>query len=148
MHAVLNNSKGAITVELNADASPKTVTNFITLAKSGYYDDVTFHRVIPGFMIQGGDPKGTGSGGDSIYGETFEDEIDNAPELYKIGYKKGVMAMANRGPDTNGSQFFIMESDYRLPPDYTIFDKVTTVRMSSPPSPPCHAAPEISRRNE
>ncbi len=121
----LQTSKGDITLELNADASPKTVTNFITHAKNGYYNNLTFHRVIPGFMIQGGDPKGTGTGGESIYGATFEDEIANAPELYQVGYKKGVVAMANRGANTNGSQFFIMDADYGLPPSYTIFGKVT-----------------------
>ncbi len=118
-------SKGDITLELDADAAPKTATNFIALANSGFYDGLTFHRVIPGFMIQGGDPNGDGTGGASIYGERFEDEIDAASALYKVGYKKGVLAMANAGPDTNGSQFFIMETDYPLPPNYTIFGKVT-----------------------
>lgn len=121
----LKTSKGDITLELDADSSPKTVTNFVTLAKSGYYDHLTFHRVIPGFMIQGGDPNGSGTGGASIYGDTFEDEISNAPALYQTGYKKGVIAMANRGPNTNGSQFFIMDSDYPLQPNYTIFGHVT-----------------------
>ncbi len=122
---ILHTSKGDITLQLNATASPKTVTNFVTLAKSGYYDGLMFHRVIPGFMIQGGDPNGDGTGGKSIYGPTFADEIKHAPALYKIGYKKGVLAMANAGPDTNGSQFFIMESDVALPPHYTIFGKLT-----------------------
>ncbi|MDB4978111.1 MAG: peptidyl-prolyl cis-trans isomerase [Candidatus Peribacteria bacterium] len=122
---VLKTSQGDITLELNADAAPRTVTNFVTLAKAGYYNGLTFHRVIPGFMIQGGDPNGNGSGGESIYGQKFNDEISNAPDLYTTGYKKGVVAMANAGPNTNGSQFFIMESDYGLSPDYTIFGKVT-----------------------
>jgi cyclophilin family peptidyl-prolyl cis-trans isomerase len=122
---VLKTSQGDITLELDADASPKTVTNFVTLAKQGFYNNLTFHRVIPGFMIQGGDPNGNGTGGASIYGSSFPDEITNAPQLYKVGYKKGVVAMANSGPNTNGSQFFIMESDYPLPPNYTIFGKVT-----------------------
>ncbi len=121
---ILQTSKGDITLELNADASPKTVTNFVTLAKTGYYDNLTFHRVIPGFMIQGGDPNGNGTGGKSIYGAKFEDEIDADSALYRTGYKAGVVAMANAGPNTNGSQFFIMESDYPLPPSYTIFGKV------------------------
>lgn len=121
----LKTSKGDITLELDADAAPKTVTNFVTLAKTGYYDGVTFHRVIPGFMIQGGDPNGTGTGGRSIYGEKFEDEIDATSALYKTGYKAGVVAMANHGPDTNGSQFFIMDAEYGLSPDYTIFGRVT-----------------------
>ncbi len=122
---VLKTSKGDITVELNADAAPKTVTNFVTHAKAGYYNNLTFHRVIPGFMIQGGDPSGNGTGGESIFGAEFEDEIDASSALYKTGYKAGVMAMANRGPDTNGSQFFIMDADYPLSPDYTIFGRVT-----------------------
>ena len=122
---VLETSEGDITLELNADASPRTVTNFVTHAKNGYYDHLTFHRVIPGFMIQGGDPKGDGTGGASIYGRSFDDEIANAPGLYRVGYHKGVVAMANAGPNTNGSQFFIMETDYPLPPRYTIFGKVT-----------------------
>ena len=123
---MLTTSKGEITLELNADSSPKTATNFMALASSGFYDNLTFHRVIPGFMIQGGDPNGDGTGGSSIYGETFEDEISMAPALYKTGYKAGVIAMANRGPNTNGSQFFIMDADYPLPPNYTIFGHVTS----------------------
>ena len=104
----------------DADA-PKAVNNFITLAKEGFYDGVIFHRVIDGFMIQGGDPTGTGRGGP---GYTFEDELNPEAESYKEGYKKGVVAMANAGPDTNGSQFFIMVADYPLPHSYTIFGKV------------------------
>ncbi|OGJ59670.1 peptidylprolyl isomerase [Candidatus Peribacteria bacterium RIFCSPHIGHO2_01_FULL_55_13] len=122
---VLKTSEGDITVELDADAAPKTVTNFVVLAQSGYYEGLTFHRIIPGFMIQGGDPNGNGTGGESVYGDTFEDETDGANALMAVGYKAGVMAMANRGPDTNGSQFFIMDTDYALPPNYTIFGKVT-----------------------
>ncbi len=122
--AVIKTSKGDITVELDATMAPKTVTNFMALAASGYYDNVTFHRVIPGFMIQGGDPNGTGAGGRSIFGDTFEDEIDPKNAAYHP-YKKGTLAMANRGPNTNGSQFFIMHADYRLDPNYTIFGKVT-----------------------
>lgn len=126
MHTVeLQTSMGTITIELNADASPKTATNFYVHAKTGYYNNLTFHRVIEGFMIQGGDPRGNGTGGDSIYGPEFDDEISNAPALYKTGYKQGVVAMANSGPNTNGSQFFIMDADYPLPPNYTIFGKVT-----------------------
>jgi cyclophilin family peptidyl-prolyl cis-trans isomerase len=122
---VLHTSQGDITLELNADIAPKTVTNFVTLSKQGYYDNLTFHRVIPSFMIQGGDPSGNGTGGHSIFGDEFDDEIDAASATYKTGYKKGVIAMANRGPNTNGSQFFIMEKDYPLPPNYTIFGHVT-----------------------
>lgn len=122
---VLKTTKGDITLQLDADLAPKTVTNFVTHAASGYYDDLTFHRVIPGFMIQGGDPNGNGTGGRSIYGEMFEDEINTSKPAYKTGYKAGVIAMANRGPNTNGSQFFIMDADYPLPPNYTIFGHVT-----------------------
>ncbi len=122
----LKTSKGDITVELDADVASKTVTNFMALASSGYYNNLTFHRVIPGFMIQGGDPNGNGTGGKSVFGETFEDEIDANSATYKAGYKTGVIAMANRGPDTNGSQFFIMDADYPLQPNYTIFGKVTS----------------------
>ena len=123
--AMLKTSKGDVTIELDADVAPKTVTNFVALAKSGYYNGLTFHRVIPGFMIQGGDPNGNGTGGSSIYGDTFEDEIMASSPLYQVGYKAGVVAMANRGPNTNGSQFFIMDKDYPLPPLYTIFGHVT-----------------------
>ena len=122
---VLKTSKGDITLELDADTAPKTATNFITLAKNGYYDNLTFHRVIPGFMIQGGDPTGNGTGGQSIYGEMFADEIDMSSAVTKNGYKAGVIAMANRGPNTNSSQFFIMDKNYPLPPNYTIFGHVT-----------------------
>ncbi len=122
---ILKTSKGDITLELDADSAPKTVTNFVTLASTGYYNGITFHRVIPGFMIQGGDPSGNGTGGKSIFGETFEDEINPTSKTYKTGYKAGVIAMANRGPNTNGSQFFIMDTDYPLPPNYTIFGHVT-----------------------
>jgi len=120
----LKTSQGTIELELNADMAPKTVTNFIVHANEGYYNNLTFHRVIPGFMIQGGDPTGNGTGGKSIYGETFEDEIDSNNAVYAT-YKAGTVAMANRGPDTNGSQFFIMEADTSLPPSYTIFGRVT-----------------------
>jgi cyclophilin family peptidyl-prolyl cis-trans isomerase len=121
----LKTSKGDITLELDADIAPKTVTNFVVLSKSGYYNGLTFHRVIPTFMIQGGDPTGNGTGGKSIFGAEFEDEIDASSLTYKVGYKAGVIAMANRGPNTNGSQFFIMDQDYPLPPNYTIFGHVT-----------------------
>lgn len=104
----------------DADA-PKTVENFITLAQKGFYDGVIFHRVIDGFMIQGGDPTGTGTGGP---GYQFADELNPQTDSYKAGYQKGVVAMANAGPNTNGSQFFIMVADYPLPNNYTIFGKV------------------------
>ena len=104
----------------DADA-PRAVSNFLTLAQKGFYDKVIFHRVIDGFMIQGGDPDGTGMGGP---GYQFADELDPQTDSYKQGYKKGVVAMANAGPNTNGSQFFIMVADYPLPNQYTIFGKV------------------------
>jgi peptidyl-prolyl cis-trans isomerase-like 1 len=123
---VLKTSKGDITLELDAGIAPKTVTNFLALALKGSYEGLTFHRVIPGFMIQGGDPNGNGTGGKSIFGEKFEDEIDPSSATYTTGYKAGVIAMANAGPNTNGSQFFIMDTDYPLPPSYTIFGHVTS----------------------
>jgi cyclophilin family peptidyl-prolyl cis-trans isomerase len=112
----------------NAD-TPKTVQNFITLAEKGFYDGLTFHRVIKGFMIQGGDPNcnpsiSSGPCGAGGPGYAFEDELNPNTESYKAGYKKGVVAMANAGPNTNGSQFFIMLEDYPLPNNYTIFGKV------------------------
>lgn len=101
---VLKTSQGDITLELDADAAPKTVTNFVLLSRTGYYDGLTFHRVIQDFMIQGGDPNGDGTGGESIFGSAFEDETDGNV----IQLERGVIAMANRGPNTNGSQFFIV----------------------------------------
>lgn len=112
---------GTIVFETYDIDAPKTVSNFITLANRGYYNGVIFHRVIEGFMIQGGDPTGTGTGGP---GYRFEDELNPNTESYKNGYKRGVVAMANAGPNTNGSQFFIMHKDTPLPNAYTIFGKV------------------------
>ena len=112
---------GEIQVHTYDMDAPKTVNNFITLAEKGFYDNLTFHRVIKGFMIQGGDPLGNGTGGP---GYTFEDELNPNTESYKAGYKKGVVAMANAGPNTNGSQFFIMLEDTPLPKNYTIFGRV------------------------
>ena len=123
-NATIQTNKGAIRVELFESDAPKTTENFITLAGKGYYDGVIFHRVIKGFMIQGGDPTGTGRGGESAWGGRFNDEIDAASAVYQRGYKKGIVAMANAGPNTNGSQFFIMHADYPLPPSYTIFGHV------------------------
>ena len=123
--AVIQTNKGTIRFELLEADAPKTTENFITLAEKGYYDGVIFHRVIKGFMIQGGDPTGTGRGGESAWGGRFKDEINPSSEAYKRGYKAGTVAMANAGPNTNGSQFFIMHSDYGLPPSYTIFGRVT-----------------------
>ena len=123
--AAIQTNKGTIRFELLESDAPKTTQNFITLAERGYYDGVIFHRCIKGFMIQGGDPTGTGRGGESAEGGRFNDEIDSSSALYQRGYKKGTVAMANAGPNTNGSQFFIMHVDYPLPPSYTIFGRVT-----------------------
>jgi len=120
----LETSMGNIVMELYPKDAPKTVANFIGLAKKGYYDGITFHRVVSGFVIQGGDPTGTGAGGDSIYGGDFEDELNPNTESYKRGYTEGTVAMANRGPNTNSSQFFIVLEDRSLPKLYTIFGKV------------------------
>ena len=118
---VITTTMGTMTVEFFTSDAPVTVNNFINLAKDGYYNDIIFHRVISGFMIQGGDPSGTGHGDMGKYpGYKFEDELDN-----QRPYEKGILAMANAGPNTNGSQFFIMHVDYPLPYQYTIFGKVT-----------------------
>jgi cyclophilin family peptidyl-prolyl cis-trans isomerase len=105
--------------------APKAVENFRLLAERGFYDNLTFHRIVKGFMIQGGDPSGDGTGGESAWGGTFEDEINPDSQTYKDGYRRGNVAMANAGPNTNGSQFFIMHQDYPLPPAYVIFARVT-----------------------
>ena len=117
----LKTNFGEIQFETYDNDAPKTVANFITLAQKGFYKNVTFHRVIKGFMIQGGDPTGTGTGGP---GYAFADELNPATPSYQQGYKKGVVAMANAGPNTNGSQFFIMLEDNPLPNNYTIFGRV------------------------
>ena len=124
--AVIQTNKGAIRFELLEDEAPKTTENFVSLAQRGYYNGVIFHRVIKGFMIQGGDPTGTGRGGESAWGGRFNDEISPSSAVYQRGYKAGTVAMANAGPNTNGSQFFIMHVDYPLPPNYTIFGRVTS----------------------
>jgi len=123
--AVVQTNQGTIRFELLEQDAPKTTDNFIQLAGRGYYDGVIFHRVIKGFMIQGGDPTGTGRGGEAAAGGKFNDEINKSSDVYKNGYKAGTVAMANAGPNTNGSQFFIMHVDYPLPPSYTIFGRVT-----------------------
>lgn len=119
--ATIVTNKGTIKIELYQNDAPKAVENFITLAKKNYYDGVIFHRVISGFMIQGGDPTGTGRGGPDY---RFEDELNPETDSYKTGYTRGTVAMANSGPNTNGSQFFILHQDYPLPHNYTIFGKV------------------------
>ncbi len=115
--ATLHTNHGDISVEFDAVKSPLTVNNFVFLARDGFYDGVIFHRVIKGFMIQGGDPTGTGMGGP---GYRFRDELEGPGT-----YSRGTVAMANAGPNTNGSQFFIMHSDYGLPHNYSIFGQVT-----------------------
>ena len=103
--AVMHTTRGDISIRLFKDKVERTVTNFVELSKKGYYNGLIFHRIIKDFMIQGGDPTGTGCGGESIYGEKFEDEFD--PDLHNI---KGALSMANAGPNTNGSQFFIVQA--------------------------------------
>ncbi len=112
----IETSAGPMTAELLPKEAPLAVNNFVFLAREGFYDGVIFHRVIRGFMIQGGDPTGTGRGGP---GYRFNDEAVRLP------YRRGTLAMANAGPNTNGSQFFVMHADYGLPPSYTIFGRLT-----------------------
>jgi cyclophilin family peptidyl-prolyl cis-trans isomerase len=116
--ATLVTNHGEIVIELDPARSPLTVNNFVFLAREGYYDGVIFHRVIENFMIQGGDPTGTGTGGP---GYKFRDEIEGPGS-----YGRGTVAMANAGPNTNGSQFFICHTDVGLPHSYTIFGKVSS----------------------
>jgi cyclophilin family peptidyl-prolyl cis-trans isomerase len=124
-HGVIETDKGAIELEFFAADAPKAVENFRLLAEHGYYDGLTFHRIVKGFMIQGGDPTGDGTGGQSAWGVPFADEIKEESALYRGGYRRGLVAMANSGPNTNGSQFFILQADYPLPPRYVIFARVT-----------------------
>ena len=116
--ATLDTNHGEIVIDLDPARSPQTVNNFVFLARDGYYDGVIFHRVIENFMIQGGDPTGTGTGGP---GYKFRDEIEGDGS-----YSRGTVAMANAGPNTNGSQFFICHSDVGLPHAYTIFGQVSS----------------------
>ena len=115
--AAVHTSLGDFVINFNKGQTPKTVENFVTLAKKGFYDKTIFHRVIKGFMIQGGDPIGDGTGGP---GYKFADE------KFDGEYVRGAVAMANSGPNTNGSQFFVMHEDYPLPKNYTIFGKVVS----------------------
>ena len=146
----LQTTEGPIVIALKNDETPKTVDNFVTLSKKGFYDNTIFHRVIKGFMIQGGDPKGDGTGGP---GYKFADEP------FTGEYTRGTVAMANAGPNTNGSQFFIMHADYQLPKNYVIFghvisgmdtvDKianapVTANRFSGEPSSPINPVKIVS----
>jgi peptidylprolyl isomerase len=119
--AVLETNQGTIEVKLLEDVAPKTVENFSTHIENGYYDGLIFHRVIKDFMIQGGDPTGTGTGGESIWGEPFEDEV--TPDV--TFSKAGLLAMANAGPNTNGSQFFITTVECPwLNMNHTIFGEI------------------------
>ena len=117
--ATIETPRGAIVIDLDPSAAPKTVNNFVSLARDGFYDGLTFHRVIPNFMVQGGDPTGTGSGGP---GYTFEDETQGNP----LTHERGVISMANAGPNTNGSQFFITHGPQpHLNGRHTVFGTVT-----------------------
>ncbi len=118
--AIMTTSEGEVIIDLNAKETPITVNNFVYLAREGFYDGTIFHRVIEDFMIQGGDPEGTGAGGP---GYRFEDEP------FEGEYVPGTIAMANAGPNTNGSQFFIMHGDVPLPPNYVIFGNVESGQM-------------------
>lgn len=148
---LLKTNFGDITLKLLPEDAPNTVANFIKLAQSGFYDGTRFHRVIKDFMIQGGDPLSKdpamsarwGTGGP---GYQFADEIDPSSPLYRTGYKRGILAMANAGPNTNGSQFFIMHKDYPLPPSYTIFGEVvsgmdTVDKIANNPTNPSNDRP-------
>jgi cyclophilin family peptidyl-prolyl cis-trans isomerase len=122
MHKItIQTNKGTIVFETYDADSPNTVNNFVTLSNKGFYNGLIFHRVIEGFMIQGGDPTGTGRGGP---GYAFADELNPNTPSYEAGYVPGTVAMANSGPNTNGSQFFIMQGNAPLPHAYTIFGKV------------------------
>ncbi len=126
----IKTNKGNIELLVNAKVSPNTALNFVNLANSNFYNGTKFHRVINGFMIQGGDPKSKeanlvnewGTGGAAFGGGKFADELEGAKTF---GYKRGTLAMANSGPNTNGSQFFIMHKDMSLPPLYSVFGHVT-----------------------
>jgi cyclophilin family peptidyl-prolyl cis-trans isomerase len=124
-HGVIDTDKGPIEIEFFDTDAPKAVENFRLLAEHGYYDGLTFHRIVAGFMIQGGDPAGDGTGGQSAWGDPFADEIQPDSPLYRGGYRRGLIAMANNGANTNGSQFFIMHHDYPLQTNYVIFARVT-----------------------
>ena len=126
-HAVLETTQGIIELELYPDVAPKAVENFMTHIKNGYYDGIAFHRIIKGFMIQGGDPSETGRGGESIWNKPFADEFKG-----KLFDKAGILAMANAGPHTNGSQFFITTAQTPwLNGNHTIFGQATQASMQT-----------------
>jgi cyclophilin family peptidyl-prolyl cis-trans isomerase len=123
--AVIETDVGTIKFELLESEVPRTAENFRLLAERGYYNGTIFHRIISGFMIQGGDPNGDGSGGQTATGAMLPNEINKSSSLYQGGYRRGLVAMANKGrPETGSSQFFIMHQTYPLPPVYTIFGRV------------------------
>lgn len=139
---VFETTQGNFTVTLFPQVAPKACENFVKLAKKGYYDGLIFHRVIKDFMIQGGDPTGTGRGGESIYGRTFEDEFSNDVDFSS----KGILAMANAGPNTNGSQFFITTAATpwlnqrhtifgRVSEGYEVIDKIQNVATGAQDKP-------------
>ncbi len=124
--AVIETDLGTIKFELLESEVPKTAENFRQLAERGYYNGTIFHRVISGFMIQGGDPNGNGTGGRTATGAPLPNEINPTSSLYQGSYRRGLVAMANKGrPETGSSQFFIMHQTYPLAPNYTIFGRVT-----------------------
>jgi len=124
--AVIETNLGTIKFELFEDQVPRTAENFRLLAERGFYNGLIFHRTVKGFMIQGGDPNGNGTGGQTATGALLPNEINRTSPLYQGGYQRGMVAMANKGrPETASSQFFIMHQTYPLPPNYTIFGKVT-----------------------
>jgi len=123
--AVIETDVGTIKFELLESEVPRTAENFRLLAERGYYNGTIFHRVITGFMIQGGDPKGDGSGGQTATGALLPNEINKSSSLYQGGYRRGLVAMANKGrPETGSSQFFIMHQTYPTAANYTIFGRV------------------------
>jgi cyclophilin family peptidyl-prolyl cis-trans isomerase len=122
---LLDTTAGKIKIELLDRDAPVTAENFRKLAESGFYNGLIFHRTIKGFMIQGGDPNGNGTGGRTADGKPLPNEINRSSPLYQGGYARGLVAMANRGtPETATSQFFIMHQNYPLPPNYTVFGRV------------------------
>lgn len=144
--AVIETTAGTIKIELLADQAPKTAENFRQLAESGFYNNLKFHRIAANFMIQGGDPNGDGTGGRTATGAALPNEISRSSPLYAGGYKRGAVAMANKGrPETASSQFFIMHQNNPLPPNYTIFarvtegmevvDKIATAPLAAPERP-------------
>ena len=139
--ATIDTNLGTMTADLFVGDAPMTVNNFVFLARQGFYDGVTFHRVIPNFMAQTGDPTGRGTGGP---GYRFNDEKVSRK------YERGTLAMANAGPNTNGSQFFIVHQDYPLPPNYTIFGKLTDGletldKIATSPTGPGQGGPDTPR---